>query len=98
MRYTLIERIINWYSLKTGNRYWFSVVLRFKKDGVEIGTYTSDVGTAVRADIINYRAIKKRLINGTIQKQIIEHDLLHNCLIELQVVCYIGYFKGRMSR
>ena len=84
--------IIKWFNTKTNRRYWYRVKFIYKnKQGVVVWDVTSNRGLTKRKYITNHKLLAKSMNISELAKQ---HNLpLCNGTLDVEPICYLGYFK-----
>jgi hypothetical protein len=85
---------MKWILKKFGYRHWYRFKLQYKdKDSQNLFYYTTSYGLKDVESILDHRSVKQtvplHLVNG------IPKHLLCNGKLELEPLCYLGFFKKK---
>ncbi len=79
--------------MKKQKRYWYECNVKYLVNGVLIFSYIQQIGLVEQSGILNRREMKKSDLPLHLNKKI-DKKRLRNGEIDLEVICFLGYFKN----
>jgi hypothetical protein len=74
-------------------RYWYECKVKYLVNGVLIFSYITQIGLLEQKGVLNRRYMKKSDSPLHLNKKI-DKKHLKNGAIDLEVICFLGYFKN----
>lgn len=100
----MLARIIKWFNMKTGLRFWYEIelgyFLKVEKNNEEIAvspfrTSIKKIGLAIKKTILNLREVKKVFSSWI---PLMPKQYRRNGIFQIQVITYLGWFKQETKK